>query len=72
MIKEVRIYIDEDMDKFMSGVLVCGSIVSINEDSTCTQHDELIDKKEYHSAEELIEDIASKLNVDPSIVEIDS
>lgn len=72
MIKEVSVYIDEDMDKFMDGVLVCGSVVSIDEDSNEVEHKELIDKKEYNSAQELIEDIASRLDVDPNIVEIDS
>jgi hypothetical protein len=72
MIQAVKVYIDEDMELFMSGVLVCGEIISVDATGNETRHDALIDKKQFHSAEALIKDVAAKLKVDPEIVDIDS
>ncbi|MGM0623332.1 MAG: hypothetical protein ACQESH_04855 [Campylobacterota bacterium] len=72
MVNEVSVYIDEDMDKFMDGVLVCGSVIVKDANENESEHIELIGKTEYNSAEELINDVAAKLNVDPDLIEIES
>lgn len=70
MITEVDIYIDEDMDKFMEGVLVCGKIISRDDSGNEQNHKELLDGKEYDSAADLIEDIAKRMGVDEDVVDI--
>lgn len=67
----VRIVLDDNVPEYMSGVIRVGSIISEDEDGNeIMDHQKLIDNTEYHSNDELIEDIARKLEVDKSICEI--
>lgn len=54
----------------MDGIIRCGSVISEDSDGKETDHQDIIDNTDYHSTEELIEDVASRLNVDKSMVEI--
>jgi hypothetical protein len=55
----------------MDGIIRCGSVISKDENGNeITDHQELIDNTEYHSVEELIEDVATRLGVNPDIVAI--
>jgi nucleoside phosphorylase len=67
----VEVCLDDDMPDYMMGIFRCGHVVSKNGDGDdIKEHDELIDNTEYHSLEELKEDVARRLNVNPSIIEI--
>lgn len=67
----VRINLDDNVPNYMSGIIRAGSVISEDENgSEISDHQELIDNTEYHSREELLEDIARRLKVDVSICEI--
>jgi hypothetical protein len=66
----VRISLDDDVPEHMMGIFRCGSVVSEDEDGNEESHDDLIDNSEYRSKDEMIADVAKRLGVDPSIVEI--
>lgn len=69
----VRVYLDDDVPEYMQGIIRCGSVFSDDEDGNeLKDHEELIDNTEYHSTQELISDVASRLGVSPEIVEIQS
>lgn len=69
----VRVYLDDDVPEYMQGVIRCGFVFSDDEDGKeLKTHEEIIDNTEYHSAQELINDVASRLGVSPEIVEIQS
>lgn len=69
----VRVYLDDDVPEYMQGIIRCGSVFSDDEDGKeLKTHEEIIDNTEYHSAQELINDVASRLGVSPEIVEIQS
>ena len=69
----VRVYLDDDVPEYMQGIIRCGSVFSDDEDGNeLKDHEELIDNAEYHSTQELISDVASRLGVSPEIVEIQS
>lgn len=71
MIAYVKVYLDDEVPEYMDGILRCGSFISEDENGNEIQdHQELIDNTEYHSQEELIEDVANRLSVSPDIVEI--
>jgi hypothetical protein len=71
MIAFVKVYLDDNMPEYMQGIIRCGSVISEDENGNeLKDHQELIDNKEYHSREDLIEDIAKRLGVNPAIVEI--
>jgi hypothetical protein len=67
----VRVTLDDDLPEDMMGVNRCASVVSEDEDGDETEHPELIDNSEFSSAAELIKDVARRLKVDVSIVEIE-
>ena len=69
----VRVYLDDDVPEYMQGIIRCGSVFSDDEDGNeLKDHEELLDNAEYHSTQELISDVASRLGVSPEIVEIQS
>jgi hypothetical protein len=71
MINNVEIYLDDNVPEYMEGLIRCGSVISKDEnDNIIKDHQDLIDNTEYHSAEEMIKDVAERLNVSPDIVEI--
>lgn len=71
MIAYVKVYLDDNVPEYMEGIIRCGSVISEDENGDeIKDHQELIDNTEYHSAKELIEDVANKLGISPDIVEI--
>jgi len=72
MISFVNVCLDDDMPEYMNGLIRCGSVISEDENGKETDHQDLIDNTEYHSSDELIKDIANRLNVRTDIVEISS
>jgi len=67
----VIIYLDDNVPKYMSGIIRCGSIISEDEDNNEIDHQDLIDNTEFHSVEDLINYVADKLKVHKNIVQID-
>jgi hypothetical protein len=62
---------DNYHEEYMDGIIRCGSVISKDaHGNEITDHQELIDNTEYHSVEELVADVAKRLNVSPDIVEI--
>jgi hypothetical protein len=71
MVANVKVYLDDNVPEYMEGIKRCGSVISEDENGDkIKDHQELIDNTEYHSAEELIKDVANRLGVSPDIVEI--
>ena len=70
MISFVNIYLDDNMPEYMNGLMRCGSVISEDENGKETDHQDLIDNTEYHSSDELIKDIANRLQVSTDIIEI--
>ena len=68
----VKIYLDDDIPEYMSGILRCGSVISEDEDGNeLKDHQELIDNSEFHSEEALIKYVAEKLGVEIDIIVIE-
>lgn len=61
---------DDNVPEYMDGIIRCGSVLSYDKNSIEVDHQELIDNTEYHSEDELVEDIAKRLEVNKSIIEI--
>jgi len=72
MIVSVRIYLDDDMPDYLlqSSRLRCGQVISLDQQENETDHQELIDNKEFQSERALIKHVAQKLGVIENIVEI--
>lgn len=69
-VSSVEIVLD-DVPEYMSGILRCCSIISMNGlGEEIKDHQDLIDNSEYFSIEDLIEDVARMLDIDPEIIEI--
>lgn len=67
----VRVYLDDDVPEYMQGIIRCGSIISEDEDGNeLRSHEDLIDNTDYHSTQELIDDIAQRMGVSSKLVEI--
>ena len=67
----VKIYLDDDVPEYMSGILRCGSVISEDEDGNeLKDHQELIDNLEFHSEEALIKYVAERLGVEIDIIVI--
>lgn len=69
-IERVEIFLDDNVPEYMEGIIRCESVISYDEDNKSTNHQDLIDNSEYESEKELLKDIASRLNVSKSIIEI--
>jgi hypothetical protein len=71
MIAYVKIYLDDNVPEYIEGLIRCASVISEDaKGNEIKDHQELIDNTEYHSANDLIEDVASKLGVSSDIVKI--
>ncbi|WP_126536012.1 hypothetical protein [Aerosticca soli] len=69
----VSIHLDDNVPEYMQGIIRCGSVVSEDEDGNeLKDHQELIDNKEFHSEDELIEYVANKLGVSKNIVGVNA
>lgn len=68
----VRITLDDNVPKSMSGIIRCGSVISEDENGKqIKDHQELVDNTEFPSEEQLIAYVAKHLGVSESIVEIE-
>jgi hypothetical protein len=70
MIVSVTISIDDNIPEYMIGIVRCGSVVSEDSNGNEIDHQELIDNTEYHSEKEMVFDIAKRLKIDSSIIEV--
>lgn len=68
----VVIILDKDVPEYMNGIIRCGSVISEDEKGDETDHDDLINNDEFQTEEELIENIAARLEVSTDIVEIEN
>lgn len=68
----VKIYLDDDMPASlqMAGIIRCGQVISVDDSEIETDHQELIDNKEFRSEDALKSHIATQLKVNRAIVEI--
>lgn len=69
----VRVYLDDDVPEFMQGIIRCGHVVSEDKDGNELRvHEDLIDNTDYHSAQDLIDDVARRIGVSSNLVGIES
>ena len=69
MIAFVNVFLDDNVPKYMSGIIRCGSVISEDENGNKIQdHEDLVDNLEFHSYEELIESVSRRLGVSPDRV----
>lgn len=66
----VSVTLDDDVPEYMTGIIRCGSVIAEDSNGEETDHQEIIDNTEYHSIQELIDDVALRLGVDKSIIEV--
>ena len=67
----VEVVLDDNVPEYMMGIIRCGNVCAYDEnDELIKDHQEIIDNTEYHSECELIDDVAKRLGVDPSIIKI--
>ncbi|MBB6630443.1 hypothetical protein [Clostridium algidicarnis] len=69
-ILKVEVFLDDNVPEYMLEIIRCLSVISYDENDNGTNHQELIDNTEYQSILELKKDIAKRLDVDTSIIEI--
>jgi len=70
MAVRVKVYLDDNVPEYMSGIKRCGSVIKEYESGKEVDCPELIDNTEYQSEEELIKDVATRLKVSQGFVEI--
>tara|TARA_R110002049_G_scaffold190570_2_gene359235 strand:+ start:7590 stop:7814 length:225 start_codon:yes stop_codon:yes gene_type:complete len=70
-INQVTVYLDQDVPAYMDGIVRCGSVTIEYIDGSEVDDETLIDNTEYHSHDELIDDIAKRLGVNTDIVSIE-
>ncbi len=70
-IVSVEVYLDDELPEMMTGIFRANSVISKDdEDNEIKDYQDLVCDVDCHSVDELINHIARKLNVDPSIVQI--
>lgn len=67
MVKNITVYLDNEQLEFTNSVR-CGFIVSENDQGEESFYNDLIDSSEYHSIQELIDDIVGIFKVQRSAV----
>ena len=69
----IRVYLDDCVPEYMSGIFRCGSVVSEDKDGNDLQdHQEIVDNAEFHSEKELIEHVAERLGVTDDMISVES
>lgn len=73
-IARAEVYLDEDMPEYMGGIIRIESLIFYDSDDDMIDdaalNNELVDNAEYHSEEELITNVAKRLGISPSVIEI--
>ena len=70
MAVSVKVFLDDNVPEYMSGIIRCGSVVKEYESGKEVDCPELIDNTEFHSEEGLIKDVAKRLRVAVDLVKI--
>lgn len=67
----VKVYLDDNVPEYMLGLLRIGSVVSYDaSDIKLADYPQFVDNREYHSTNEIIDAIASALEVSKDIIQI--
>ena len=69
-IEEVRLYLDENIPEYMDGIIRCGLCEVVYDNGHTEYDDTVVDNTEYHSEDEMKNDIAKRLDISPDVVEI--
>lgn len=69
-ISSVSIYLDDNVPDYMDGIIRVGSCIIDYSDGTSFDNQDVVDNTEYHSGDELIEDIAKRLGCSSDNIEI--
>lgn len=73
-IVRAKVYLDDDVPEYMEGIIRVGSLEFYDIDDKSIKNvklnNQLVDNTEYHDENELIEDIAKRLGLPSSAVEI--
>ena len=69
-ISSVSIYLDDNVPDYMDGIIRVGSCIIDYSDGTSFDNQDVVDNTEYHSDDELIEDIAKRLGCSSDNIEI--
>ena len=67
---KVEVILDDDIPEYMDCVMRCGTVRSIFDDGSSIEHLDLIDNKEYFLIEDLISDIARRIDVKKECIEV--
>ncbi|MCO7231363.1 MULTISPECIES: hypothetical protein [unclassified Cobetia] len=71
-IARVAVTLDDNVPEYMSGIVRCLTVISEDEDGNeIKDYPELIDNTEYTNREDLIEDVARRINVSTDIIDIE-
>lgn len=70
-VAKVEVVLDDNVPEYMAGIVRCGSVYSYDkDDELIMDHQDIIDNTEYHSIDELIDDVSKRLGVKADIIEI--
>lgn len=69
-ITKVEVILDDSVPEYMDGIMRCGTVRSIYSDGSSVEHNDLIDNKEYFNKEDLIADIARRIDVKKDLIEV--
>lgn len=69
-IETVKIYLDDTIPEYMNGIIRCGLCEIVYDNGHVEYDDTVVDNREYHSEDEMKNDIAKRLNISPAVVEI--
>ena len=69
-ISSVSIYLDDNVPDYMVDIIRVGSCIIDYSDGTSFDNQDVVDNTEYHSNDELIEDIAKRLGCSSDNIEI--
>jgi len=70
MITQVKIYADDNTSEYATDLIRCEKVISEDDKGNETEHQDLIDKYDFHSSKELIQYVSDRLSIDPSICKI--
>ena len=67
----VEVFLDDNVPECMDGIIRIGSVISYDSnDYEIENHQELVDNTEFHEISDLIEYVATKLDISRDIIEV--
>lgn len=69
-VEKIEVTIDDNIPEYMNGILRVGSVIAYYLDGTTEEFEQLVDNTEYCSKQDIIKNIAQKLEASEDIIKI--